>query len=374
MFLVDIGILLLSFWVLARLVEVFFIETLEIISKKLRLTSDIAGATFMAMGSSAPELFVSVFSLIRPSAGEQAVGAGTIVGSAIFNILVIVGASALFRRAVLTWQPVIRDLLFYILTILLLLFTFIDGEITLADSMLFVGAYAVYLFSFGVWRKLFPYTVDRNINTDLVRDAEKTRQHIEDAPFSVGNAVDKLLSYVFFDLRKRPDLAMANFFVAITMLAGASHFLVESAVNIAHFFGVPEVIIGLTILAAGTSIPDFLSSVAVARKGRGDMAVANAVGSNTFDINVGLGLPWFVFILMTGRSIPVATENLSSSIVLLFATVLALLFLLIVKKWAIGRYAGVLLIAAYIFYLLTQIGILDMSICVNAWGRACLVM
>lgn len=374
MLLADIVVLLFSFWILARVVEVFFIETLEIISKKLKLSSDIAGATFMAVGSSAPELFVSAFALIRPSVGEQAVGAGTIVGSAIFNILVIVGASALFRRAVLTWQPVIRDLLFYILTILLLLFTFVDGEITLFDSALFVSVYGVYIASFSFWKKLFPYTVDKKFADDVIEDAEKKQSHIEDAPFTFGNSIDRVLSYVFFDLRKKPHLAMANFAIAITILAVSSHFMVDAAVHIAQFFGIAEVIIGLTILAAGTSVPDLLSSVAVAKKGRGDMAVANAVGSNTFDINVGLGLPWMLFILFTGRSIPVVTENLSSSIVLLFATVIALLFLLIVKKWEIGRYAGVLLIAGYIFYLLTQAGILDVTVCINAWGRACFAL
>lgn len=363
-------LLLFSFYALARLVDAFFVETLEIISKKLKLSSDIAGATFMAVGSSAPELFVSVLALFQEGSG-QSLGAGTIVGSAIFNILVIIGASALFKRAVLTWQPVIRDLVFYIFAIVILLFTFIDGEITFVDSLMYVGLYVLYLLSFSWWKKVFPYKVkgdDEGLLEDVVNSEYAA---IKKKPWSISSALDKTLSFFFFDLEKRENLYVANFLVAVAFLAGLSHVMVESAVEVAHFMGVSEVIIGLTILAAGTSIPDLLSSVAVAKKGKGDMAISNAVGSNIFDIAVGLGVPWLIITAYRGENVPVLTENLSSSIVLLFATVIALLFLLLVKRWEIGRYAGVLLIASYVFYLLTQIGLLSFSLCINIGSGFC---
>lgn len=360
----HIVILAVTFYLLARIVDVFFIESLEIISKRLKLSSDVAGATFMALGSSAPEFFVSLFALFRPTEGQQAIGAGTIVGSAIFNILVIVGASALVKRAVLTWQPVLRDLLFYIFTIVILLLTFLDGKITLFDALIFVGMYIAYVFSFKVWKKFFPY--------EIVEEEEiHGHTEVDTSKNIINKYSDKILSLVFFDLKKRKNLFFINFIISIVLLAILSHGMVESAVGIAHIVGIPEVIIGLTILAAGTSIPDLLSSIIVAKKGKGDMAVANAVGSNTFDINIGLGLPWLIFILLHGKSIPVITENLESSIFLLFATVIALLFLLIAKKWEIGRYAGVLLIAGYVFYLLTQSGIINMTLCLNVFGAHC---
>ena len=372
--LLPVGSHLVTFFALARIVDVFFIESLEIISKRMKLSSDIAGATFMALGSSAPEFFISLFAVLRPAASEQAIGAGTIVGSAIFNILVIVGASALFRRAYLTWQPVVRDLSFYILTILVLLFTFLDGSITLTDSIFFVGLYGIYIYSFGLWKKVFPYKTKGDINNDIVKESEVEQKHIKDSPLTIKTIIDKFLSLFFLDLRKKPTLVFVNFLVAVLFLAGLSHFMVESAVEIAHHFGVPEVIIGLTILAAGTSIPDLLSSVLVAKKGQGDMSVANAVGSNIFDINIGLGLPWLIVILLRGDTIPVVTENLSSSITLLFATVVALLFLLVARKWELGRYAGVLLIAGYLYYLFSQIGIISTEICINLGGTFCFVL
>ena len=363
-------LLVFTFYALARLIDLFFVETLEIISKKLKLSSDVAGATFMAVGSSAPELFVSILALTKVSE-QQSLGAGTIVGSAIFNILVIIGASALFKRALLTWQPVIRDMTFYILTILVLLFTFIDGKITFVDSLFFVGLYILYLFSLNFWKKIFPYT-SKDDRLEIVEAIDSSEQQkVRNAPWNMKNLFDKLLSTIFFDLDKYPKLYTVNFLISIGLLAVLSHYMVESAVAIATFFSVPSVIIGLTILASGTSIPDLLSSINVAKKGKGDMAIANAVGSNIFDITVGLGLPWFFVTLFTGKSVIVATENLSSSITLLFATVIALLFLLIAKKWEIGRYAGVLLIASYIFYILTQLGLISFSLCLNLGTAFC---
>ena len=117
---------------------------------------------------------------------------------------------------------------------------------------------------------------------------------------------------------------------------------------------VPAVIIGLTVLAAGTSIPDLISSLIVARQGRGGMAISNAIGSNIFDILIGLGLPWLV-VTIGGKIIPVATENLSSSIILLFATVAAVLGFLIARKWHLNKFSGLSLISIYIAYLLWNI-------------------
>ncbi len=134
-----------------------------------------------------------------------------------------------------------------------------------------------------------------------------------------------------------------------------SWILVEAAIGLAHELNVPDVIVALTVLAAGTSVPDLLSSLIVAKKGRGDMAVSNAVGSNTFDILIGLGFPWLLYILWKGENIVVGTENLTASIFLLLFTVVALLFLLILRKFKIGRKSGYILIALYVGYILYSI-------------------
>lgn len=373
-FIFHVVILLFTFYALARVVDVFFVETLEIISKRLKLSSDIAGATFMAVGSSAPELFVSFLALFKVAESSQSIGAGTIVGSAIFNILVIIGVSALFRQALLTWQPVVRDLIFYSVIILVLLLTFMDGYITLGDALIFVGFYVVYLFSFGIWRKFFPYETKGDKDNEFDENGESEQDKVRQTELTWKNAFDKLLALVFIDLKKKPNWYLVNFVIAILLLGVLSHYMVESAVGVAHYIGVSEVIISLTILAAGTSVPDLLSSINVAKKGRGDMAIANAVGSNIFDIAIGLGLPWMIVLLFRQKQIAVATENLYSSVVLLFATVFALLFLLLMKKWEMGRYAGIFLVGAYVFYVLSQIGIIELDICFNVYGHHCFVL
>jgi len=327
----------------------------------------------MAIGSSAPELFVSVLAFFRASE-QQSIGAGTIVGSAIFNILVIIGVSALFRRAQLTWQPVIRDLIFYIIAILLLLYTFADGKITAIDASIFVGFYLLYILSFRIWKKVFPYQTRGDFALELINEEEEKQQEIKNQPLSIKNIFDKLLAKVFFNLKDKPNFYFANFFIAIILIGILSFLMVESAVHIAQFIGVSEVVIGLTILAAGTSVPDLLSSINVAKKGKGDMAIANSVGSNIFDIAVGLGLPWFFITVFQGQNVSVVTENLTSSIILLFATVAALLFILIMRRWEIGRYAGWLLIFSYVFYLLTQIGLISFSICLNIGSGYCFIL
>ena len=114
--------LIFSFYFLAIICDRYFVNSLDLVAQKWKMSSDMAGATLMAIGSSAPELFVSLFALFKP--GNEAMGAGTIVGSALFNILVIIGVSAIIRKTVIAWQPVIRDLVFYCLSILLLIFAF----------------------------------------------------------------------------------------------------------------------------------------------------------------------------------------------------------------------------------------------------------
>ena len=339
--------LIIAFYGLHRVTDHYFVHSLEQIAKRTNMTSDVAGATLMAMGSSAPELFTSLLALVKgTNLGD--LGAGTIVGSAIFNILVIIGASALFRRAQLTWQPVIRDMVFYILTILLLYMVFRDGLITLLESVYLVLFYLVYLIALPLWRRILPYMdqLDGLEAADI--DIDPT-----DKPWYLlwTLPVDGAMGLFMPDMVKRPEAYVRVFVLSIAVITGLSWVLVEAGVLLAEAAGMSYALIGLTVLAVGTSIPDLLASVIVARKGQGDMAVANAVGSNIFDILVGLGVVWMVIIAARGEPIPISRVNLGSSIILLLATVAALLFLLIVRRWAIGRRAGVVLIALYVAYL-----------------------
>lgn len=344
LFLGAILLLACTFYLLSVVTDEFFVPALEEISDRLKLSSDVAGATFMAMGSSAPEFFTSLIAVFSLS-GHADVGAGTIVGSAIFNILVIIGVSAAFRRATLHWQPVVRDTLFYSLSIILLMLVFWDGVVRLSEALWFVGLYAVYILVIINWKKLVSYT-----DLDPLDILEEASSKNKLAQFS-----SKLVGYVIPDCTVHPERYMLTFGASVGVIAVLSYIMVESAIFVAESLHISPAIIALTVLAAGTSIPDLLASVTVAKKGRGDMAVSNAIGSNIFDILFGLGVPWTLLLLWKGGTVAVATENLLSSVFLLFATVLAVFFLLAVRKWSIGKRAGLLLVGLYVLYLVWSV-------------------
>lgn len=347
--------LIIIFYLLAKICDQYFVSSLDVISKKLRLSEDVAGATLMAIGSSAPEFFTAVFAIFK--AGSEQVGAGTIVGSAIFNILVIVGASAAIATAYLSWRPVIRDLLFYSFSIIVLLFTFRDGSISLGEAFAYIALYTLYILVLVNWQKISGIKEHKNELKDIpeaLEAEEKKLKKSKNIIMQLEYFIDTVLASTF---PKKIHISYIRvFIISIIYIIVLSWALVELAVLTAHQLGIPEVIIALTILAGGTSIPDLLSSVIVAKQGRGDMAVSNAVGSNVFDILIGLGLPWFFYILFTGKNMVVATENLISSIILLFFTVITLLFLLLLRKFKISQRAGVGLIILYVFFVVYSIG------------------
>jgi len=124
----------------------YFVPALGVITEKLQISEDVAGATFMAAGGSAPELFTS---LIGVFISHSNVGIGTIVGSAVFNILFVIGTCALFSREILhlTWWPLFRDISFYIVDLLMLILFFLDSVIDWWESLLLLTAYATYVFT-----------------------------------------------------------------------------------------------------------------------------------------------------------------------------------------------------------------------------------
>ncbi|KAK3569978.1 hypothetical protein QTP86_007876 [Hemibagrus guttatus] len=508
---------------LAIVCDEFFVPTLGVITKKLAISDDVAGATFMAAGGSAPELFTS---LIGVFISHSNVGIGTIVGSAVFNILFVIGMCALFSREMLylTWWPLFRDVSFYILDLIMLIIFFLDNTIVWWESIMLVGGYATYVyfmkynvqieqaFKAQLRRhknivKVIPIeepekengtTVDDNstpepedknrlklkptlqrggssasLHNSTMRNTifqlmihtldplgedsvvnggtmpssslgskvkfkekaqilnsmargkvegkekeksgkgedcntEDTKESKEPAPAPSNKADTKEkpegqkeekeaaageggsdgsegsddsdddsegdsdedsddedddqeeddedgeeneepLSLEWPDTRRKqatylfllpivfplwltvPDASKKYFVItflgSIVWIAIFSYLMVWWAHQVGETIGISEEIMGLTILAAGTSIPDLITSVIVARKGLGDMAVSSSVGSNIFDITVGLPVPWLLFSFFHGLApVAVSSNGLFCAIVLLF---LMLLFVII---------------------------------------------
>ncbi len=335
--------LLVSFYILAEIGDKYFVPSLDKISKLFNLSHDMAGATLMAAGSSAPEIFVAIMALFRP--GDHAdLGVGTIVGSAIFNLLAIVGVAGIVKKSVISWQPVVRDLFFYAISILAFYIVLVNGTITLYESILFILMYLMYVYSVINWKKWFKY---EEIDQDPEYDVE--------AAIPGWKAFFRPLDWIIQKIIPRPDRYIWVFLISIALIAATCWVLVESAIGLSDILGVPKMVIGLIVLGIGTSVPDIVSSAIVAKQGRGGMAVSNAIGSNIFDIFIGLGLPWLLKSIITNDSIATSTEGLGVAVGLLLGSILLILFALMYKKWTLTKGLGYVLILLYILFVVWEI-------------------
>jgi K+-dependent Na+/Ca+ exchanger-like protein len=335
--------LIISFYLLAEISDKYFVVSLDKISHKLNMSHDMAGATLMAIGSSAPELFVAIIAIFKPG-GHGDIGIGTIVGSALFNLLVIIGAVSLVKNTTLAWQPVVRDLIFYVIAILALFYVLSNGHVSMLEAGVFLVLYALYVWAVVRWSKWFKYKV-------YDEDPEEEEEEPKKGLMKIFLPFDWLLDLIF----PRPKYYFIVFFISIAFIGALCWVLVESAIVISHTLDIPEVVIALTVLAVGTSVPDMMSSVIVAKQGRGGMAVSNGIGSNIFDIFVGLGLPWMIKSFLVDSELVTNIEGLGISIGLLFGSVLLLLFVLILQKWRLNNRLGFLLILLYILYVVWEI-------------------
>lgn len=353
-------VLIVSLYFLAKIVDEIFIKSLDNISNYLKLPPSVSGATFMAAGTSAPELSTTMFALFLTGA-NPATGLGTVVGSAIFQILVVVGFSALVKTSYLNWRPVIRDGIFYTFSILVLIFVIIDGRITVLESGLMVLGYIIYLIVLLLWSRF----VNEAGEPNPLETVEENIVEVEN-----NSIVFKVLNIVFFPinflLKLIPDCQKKNawtvpvFLISLAGIAFGSYWLVIGGEAFAIGIGVPASIVALTILAGGTSVPELISSAIVAKQGRGDMAISNAIGSNVFDIFISLGLPLFIYTLTRGELKDIDSQNITSSILLLFATMIMVLLLLVSQKFKIGKWFGLILIVTYVLYVISAFaGFLD---------------
>ncbi len=340
--LLSAAVLALCVWLLAIITDRVFVVSLDAISARLALPASVAGASLMAMGSSAPELIIALTALFKEGGAHADLGIGTIVGSALFNILVITGVSAIVRPAVCRVQVVLRDGLTYVVSVGALLWAFGDGAITLLEAGVFVALYAGYLAILYFWP----------------RDDEPAPIEVDDE--ATGHQPAPLQAMVVAVIELFTGKPAVNyvraFVVALALIAGICWVLVDAALVFSAAVGIPPVVVALTILAAATSVPDLIASVVVARQGRGEMAVANAVGSNIFDVLVGLGVPWMVAIVALGETVVVGTDGLWWSTIGLMSTAVLLMVFQITNR-VLSRAEGVVLVALYVgFVVWTWLG------------------
>jgi len=342
---ISLTIIALSVYLLSIITDEFFIVSLDQIAIRLKLPHNVAGASLMAMGSSAPELAIALLALFTAGGAHSDMGIATIVGSAVFNILVITGISAIARPANVSWRVIVRDIVMYIIAVALLLVTISDGTVTIPETILYLATYVVYLFVLFRWESFVPgkeEDIVELIEEELADEHKRTGIY-----YRITDAISRVIGFAMGDAKRSYVRA---FFVSIALISVLSWFLVENAVAFAEAIHISPVIVALTILAAGTSVPDAFASIVVARQGRGEMAVANAVGSNIFDILIGLGLPWLLALVFLGDTITIGTKGLWTSALVLLGTVV-LLFVFLTTNRKLSRWEGWILVAAYAVYV-----------------------
>ncbi|KAL7877858.1 hypothetical protein SRHO_G00045010 [Serrasalmus rhombeus] len=505
------------FYALAVVCDDYFVPSLEKICERLHLSEDVAGATFMAAGSSAPELFTSVIGVFITK-GD--VGVGTIVGSAVFNILCIIGVCGIFAgHAVrLSYWTLMRDSTYYTISVTTLIVFIYDEKVTWYESLVLILMYLVYILIMKCNSRVVHYIERRKrkknstnlgngtaSNTDLDDGCDATavllkkanfhrkpsvlmvdellsayphqlsfseagmrimitshfsprtrltmasrmliteRQRLINSRFSNGDsevtvkipgrrgvenglvsverglngrrgghhdddrggadagtdtenenednennendgeeeeeddnegpfvpfhcpagACNKLKWLIAWPLSLLlfftvPNCAtprwerwfMVTFISSTLWIAGLSYIMVWMVTVIGFTLGIPDVIMGITFLAAGTSVPDCMASLIVARQGLGDMAVSNSIGSNVFDILVGLGLPWALQTLAIdyGSTIHLNSRGLIFSVGLLLASVFLTVLGVHLNKWTLDKRLGFMCLLMYAVFL-----------------------
>lgn len=168
------------------------------------------------------------------------------------------------------------------------------------------------------------------------------------------------LVYTIPDVR-RPGYRkyfVVTFFMAICWIAIFTWVMMWFAIAIAETCGLEETIMGYTILAAGTSVPDLLTSMIVARQGQGDMAVSSSVGSNIFDVTVGLPVPWMVYAAVTsGKAVQIKNEGLEVCVLLLLGMLAFTVGTIVIHRWVLNKWCGGTLMFLYVLFEVVVVGL-----------------
>jgi cation:H+ antiporter len=280
----------------------------------------VIGLTIVAYGTSAPEMAVSVMASF---AGQADISVGNVVGSNIFNVLFILGLSALVAPLVVAQQLIRLDVPIMIGVSLLMLVFGLDGQISRVDG--------VILFTLALAYTGFQIYQGRSESNPDVQ-AEYIQEYGQQ-PSATDRSVGQLLLNVGYIL------------LGLVLLVLGSRWLVDSAITIARAFGISELVIGLTIVAAGTSLPELATSVVASLKGERDIAVGNVVGSNIFNILAVLGLSGMV----APAGIVVSDAALRFDVPVMIAVAIACLPVFFTGN-LIARWEGFIFMGYYIAY------------------------
>ncbi|MDE6352408.1 MAG: calcium/sodium antiporter [Muribaculaceae bacterium] len=288
------------------------------LAKRMGISDLIVGLTVVAFGTSAPELAISV---ISASAGNAPLAIGNVVGSNIFNILIIIGVTAIVRPIVVSRNIMTLEIPMLILSSVILLVlgnsAILDGGINQVSR---VSAIFLLIFFLLFMRYTFASAKQPDLSQTEAQQAVQTKPM----------ALAKSMIYVV---------------VGLAALVWGGDKFVEGASGIASGLGVSDAVIGLTIVAAGTSLPELATSIVAAVKGKPELAVGNVIGSNIFNVVVVLGISGVI------TPLPFGSIGNFDLLTLLGASLAFYLFGWIIKTRTITRLEGAILAAGYIAYV-----------------------
>ncbi len=274
------------------------------LARRMNVPEMIIGLTIVAAGTSAPELFVSLVSALK---GTPDMAVGNVVGSNTMNAMLIVGCAAAVAPMVISRSTVRKDIPFAIGATLLLMALTYDGSLSWVDGIILLAGFAAFMV----------YTLRQ-------AKAGSSEEETTATNMKTGKAVLYLIG-------------------GLAGLVVGSNVFVDHASNLAFALGISEAVVGLTVVAGGTSLPELATSVVAARKGQSAIAIGNVIGSNVFNILMILGL--------TGVICPLEIEGITlvDQAVMLVSIVSVWLFSR--TRYTVERWEGVLLVCGYAAYL-----------------------
>ncbi|KAH8250572.1 hypothetical protein KR038_009411, partial [Drosophila bunnanda] len=412
------------FVILAIVCDDYLIPAMERVCFALKMSYDVAGATFLAASTSAPELFINVMGTFVT---HSDIGVGTVVGSTVFNILVISAVVGILTKPTkVNWWPVTRDSLWYLVSIIALIVAMWDSRVYWYEGLALLFLYAInfiqLFFDKKIKAKLTKSKKEQCIDIGLKHsylslletgeeeeegeelkdpmspeelEQQKTfRNHVWGAP-PKGSKWWKWLWWLFkypAELLLALTIPTARTAYVLTLIISViwiifiSYLVTWCITIIGHNVGIPDSIMGLTFLASGTSVPEIITSFIVSRKGEfhliiitktvlnycliayiyilhlghGAMALCNALGSNTFDILVCLGLPWFM-LAVTGIVVRIDSAALHITTAMLLVTPFILYFTLLSSRFIMGKVVGWVCLLSYVVFI-TIVCVLEMML------------
>lgn len=300
--------LLLLIWSADR-----FVDGAAAVARHFGMPQLLIGIVIIGFGTSAPEMIVSAISAMNNNPG---IALGNAYGSNITNIALILGCTALISPLAVNSQVLKLELPILLLITAISAYLIHDGEVSRSDAVILLLIFAIYM-SWTIWHGL------TQKSDTLVGDLQEHLNTREYMPLIVS------IIWVL---------------VGLILLIGSSQLLVWGAVEMAKFFGISDLVIGLTIVAIGTSLPELASSLVAARKGEVDLAVGNIIGSNLFNTLAVVGIAGVISPMHVGQ------EVFSRDMLVMSALTVLLLIFGFGKKGEINRLKGLIFLLAYIGY------------------------